>query len=55
MLESSAVRARPIHGVIEVGVALTLCRRQVKRCIVVDDPFDPAITCKRCLRQLEWA
>ena len=46
---------RPIHGVIAIGVDRTLCGRNITRCIVVYDPFDPIITCKQCLRQLEWA
>ena len=47
--------SRSIHGVIEVGVQRTLCGRNVTCCIVVYDPFDPIIACKRCLRALEWA
>ena len=47
--------SRPIHGVIAVGVQRTLCGRDVTRCIVVYDPFDPIITCKQCLKALEWA
>lgn len=48
------MNGRPIHGVIEPGVTVTLCGRVVARCIVVDC-FAPIVDCKRCLKELEWA
>ena len=47
--------SRLIHGVIEMGVQRTLCGRDVARCLVVYDPFDSTVTCRQCLRALEWS